>query len=31
MYYDPLRLKGDENKIRLVLTMLFWMATEGHT
>ena len=31
MYYDPLRLEGDENKIRLVLTMLFWMATEGHT
>lgn len=22
MYYDPLRLEGDENKIRLVLTML---------
>lgn len=31
IYYDPLRLEGDENKIRLVLTMLFWIATEGHT
>ncbi|SOB44508.1 helix-turn-helix domain-containing protein [Latilactobacillus sakei] len=31
MYYDPIRLEGDENKIRLVLIILFWLATDGHT
>lgn len=31
MYYDPIRLEGDENKIRLVLTILLWLSTDGHT
>lgn len=31
VYYDPIRLEGDENKIRLVLIILFWLATDGHT
>lgn len=30
IFYDPIRLEGDETTIRLVLVMLFWMATDGH-
>jgi len=31
IFYDPIRLEGDESTIRLILIMLFWMATDGHS